>query len=252
MRNLLILTVFALYFWGCASSIDTVNLGAEDRLKYALNLYEDEDYQEALNELQSIILQFPGNTVVDNAQYYLGMTRYKRGEYILGAYEFSKLIKNYPASESISDAQYMLADCYYRLSPNFQLDQQYTQKGIEEFQAFIDFFPADEKVAEAEQKITELNGKLAHKEYNTAVIYEKLEYYTAALKYYENVLDIFHDSEYAPLASYNKIKLLIYRDRNAEALEEADRFLQKFPDSGRYSDVESLQSKLKTELSASK
>ncbi len=250
MRNILILTVFVLYFWGCSSSIDTVNLGAEDRLKYALDLYNNEDYQEALNELQAIILQFPGNAVVDNAQYYLGMTRYKRGEFILGAYEFSKLIKNYPASESISDAQYMLADCYYKLSPDFQLDQQYTTKGIEEFQAFIDFFPSNEKAVDAEQKITELNAKLAHKEFNTAVIYEKLEYYLAALKYYENVLDIYHDSEYAPLASYNKIKLLIDRDRNSEALEETDRFLQKFPDSGRYSDVENLQAKLKNQLSA--
>jgi len=252
MKNILILAFIAIYFWGCSSSLDTVNLGAEERLKYAMELYNDEDYQEVINEFQAIILQYPGNTIVDDAQYYLAMTRFKREEFILAAYEFSKLIKNYPASEFLAESQFMLANCYYSLSPNFQLEQQYTRKGIEEFQAFIDFFPTNEKVAEAETKISELNAKLAHKEYNTAVIYKKLEYYSAALKYYDNVLDIYHDSQYAPLASYDKIKLLIYRDRETEAIEEANKFLQKYPDSNRYGEVENIKSNLEKELSASR
>ena len=50
----------------------------------------------------------------------------------------------------------MLGESYYRLSPNFTLDQSYTRSAIKEFQAFIDFFPTDEQVLEAEKKINEL------------------------------------------------------------------------------------------------
>ena len=69
------------------------------------------------------------------------MTRFQRGEYILAAFEFSKLMKNMPASEFVPISQFMISECYYELSPNYTLEQKYTKKAIEEYQAFIDFFP---------------------------------------------------------------------------------------------------------------
>lgn len=252
MKKVLLLIIFTAIFWGCSSSLDTVNFSADEKLAYAITLYEDEDYEEAVNEFQAIVLQYPGNPVVDDAQYYLGMTRFKRGEYILAAYEFSKLVKNMPASEFIPQGQYMLAECYYQLSPHFTLDQKYTKKAIEEFQAFIDFFPSNEKIGEAEEKINELNEKLAHKAFENARIYEKLEYYTAALSYYDNVLDIYHDTPYASLAMYNKIKLLIDRNRNQEALTEISKFIQRYPDNSRVGEMQELKSSLENKLSASR
>jgi outer membrane protein assembly factor BamD len=244
----LILTAF--YLWGCSSSIETANLTAPERLAYAIRLFDDEDYEDAANEFQAIILQYPGNDIVDDAQYYLAETRYKRGEYIIAAYEYSNLIKNMPASEFIAKAQFMLAECYYEVSPSFALDQRYTKKAIEEYQAFIDFFPTNEKVQEAEKKIAELNDKLAHKEFEIANIYKKMEYYTAAIRYYDNVLDIYHDSQYAATAMYNKILLLIDRNRNSEALAEISKFLQKYPENSNTQEIQELKSSLEYKLSA--
>lgn len=249
VKKLVIVFTAAVIFYGCSSSVDTINLSAENRFNYALNLYNEEDYEEAINEFQSIVLQFPGNEIVDDAQYYLAMSRFKREEFLLSAYEFSKLIKNYPVSENVPSSQLMLAESYYQLSPHFSLDQSYTKSAIKEFQAFIDFFPANDKVIEAEKKINELNSKLAHKEYNSALIYEKLEYYTAALMYYNYVLETYHDTQYAPLASYNKIILLIERKREQEALIEINRFLERYPESSRYLEVEKLKSSLQDKIS---
>jgi outer membrane protein assembly factor BamD len=222
----------------------------ENRFAYGVKLYNNEDYEQAVNEFSAIVLQFPGNAIVDSAQYYTGMTRYKRKEYILAAYEFSKLIKNMIASKLISESQYMLAECYYKLSPDFTLDQKYTRSSVKEFQAYIDFFPTGDKVSDAEMKITELNEKLAHKEYNAAYIYSKLEFYRAAYKYYDNVVEIYHDTKYAPLAMYDKTRLLISRDRSADALIEINKFLQKYPSDSRIKEMQDLKNNL--ELSASK
>jgi outer membrane protein assembly factor BamD len=250
MKELLIIIFFSLILWGCGSSVNTANLLPGERLAYAVKLYEDEDYEQAVNEFSAIVLQYPGNAIVDSAQYYTGMTRFKRKEYILAAYEFSKLIKNMPASKLVSESQYMLADCYYKLSPDFTLDQKYTRSAVKEFQAFIDFFPTNDKVPDAEVKIKELNDKLAHKEYNTAYIYTKLEYYRAAFKYYDNVVDTYHDTRYAPMAMYDKTKLLISRGRNSEALNEINKFLQKYPSDPRVKEMQDLKSSL--DISASK
>jgi|ERR1035437_3069790 outer membrane protein assembly factor BamD len=250
MKNLLILILFSIVIWGCGGSISTVNMSPHDRLDYALKLYNNEDYEQAVNEFSSIVLQYPGNAIVDSAQYYTGMTRYKRKEYILAAYELSKLIKNMPASKLVSESQYMLADCYYKLSPDFTLDQKYTRSAIKEFQAYIDFFPTSDKVPDAEGKIKELNEKLAHKEYNTAYIYSKLEYYRAALKYYDNVVDTYHDTKYAPIAMYDKTQLLISRGRSSDAIIEINKFLQRYPANYLFKEMQDLKNSL--EISASK
>jgi outer membrane protein assembly factor BamD len=252
IKYILIFLTSMLIFAGCSASINTANMVPSERLSYAMKLYNDEDYEEALNEFEAITMQFPGNAVVDDAQYYLGMTRYKRHEYILAAYEFSKLIKNMPASKFMSDAQFMLADSYYQLSPNYQLDQQYTKKSIEEFQAFIDFFPSDAKVKDAEKKIKELNNKLAQKAYSIANIYEKLDYYKAALIYYDEVLDTYHDSNYAPLAMYDKIMLLIDRKQDDEALQEIAKFINRYPNNEKIDKVKDLKDSLESNLSAAK
>ncbi len=252
MRNLLVLLVLSFSIWGCGSSVDTSNFTAKQRLDYAMKLYHDENYLDAVQEFQAIILQYPGNEVVEDAQYYLAEARFQRHEYILAAYEFSKLIKMMPASKFVPDSQFMLAECYYKLSPDYRLEQKYTRKAIQEFQAFIDFFPTNEKVKEAEQKISEMNDKLAHKEYNTAQIYDIMEDYNAALIYYTLVVEDYHDTKYAPMALYDKIKLLASRNRNKEALEEISKFLERYPDNTNINELKELKTSLETKISSSK
>jgi outer membrane protein assembly factor BamD len=245
------ITTLLLFIWGCGSTSNLVDLLPDDRLKAAILLYEDEDFEEAATEFEAIMLQYPGNSVVDDAQYYLGLCKYERGEYILAAYEFSKLIKNMPASEFVADAQFMLAESYYELSPNYNLDQKYTEKAIEEYQAFVDFFPLNEKVAEAEKKINQLNNKLARKEYTIAVIYEKMDYYTAAMKYYDGVVETYHDTEYAPQSMYRKIKLLMDREREDEALTEMKKYIRLYPEDDNFEEIEDLKNSLEAKLKGS-
>lgn len=246
----LLIVVIALYLWGCSSTINTINMTANERMNYTMNLYNDKDYENAAKEFQSILMQYPGSTIIDSAQYYLGMTRFNRGEYIMAAYEFSKLIKNMPSSKLISNAQFMLADSYNRLSPFPELDQKYTRKAIQEFQSFIDFFPTDPKVPEAEKKIADLNDKLAEKEYHTAYIYNKLEAYKAAQLYYDLVIETYHDTKYASMAMYDKIKLLISIDKNSKALAEITKFIERYPDNSNIKEIELLKSSLEEKISA--
>lgn len=252
MKYLLIIFVALTGIWGCATSVNTSIMGPSQRLDYAMKLYNEKDYEEAIKEFQAITLQYPGNVVVDSSQYYLGMSHFNRAEYIMGAYEFSRLIKNMPSSKFVPQAQYMLADCYYELSPYYELDQKYTKKAIEEFQAFIDFFPTDPKVQEAEKKISELNDKLALKEYHTAYIYEKLGDYNAAIMYYDFVLDTYHDTKYAPLALYGKINMLILTKKDNEALSDISKFMERYPNDSNVKSLQKLKASLDEKLTEAK
>ncbi|MCB0746221.1 MAG: outer membrane protein assembly factor BamD [Ignavibacteriales bacterium] len=244
MKKILIIFLSAILLWNCSSSIDTTTLTAEQHLEYAKNLMTDGDYEEAIREFHSILLQYTGSAVNDDAQYFLAFTYFKREQYLLSAYEFSKLIRDTPASEFVQDAQYMLAESYYELSPVYQLEQSYSKKAIEEFQAFIEFFPTHPKVPEAEKKIAELYGKYAEKEYNAARIYERMEYYNAAIQYYENVKNTYFDSKFAPLAHYKLIELLILKERKDEALRNIAEYIKKYPNDERVAELQELNIEL--------
>ncbi|MGE5362830.1 MAG: outer membrane protein assembly factor BamD [Bacteroidota bacterium] len=244
IKKLTIIALSALFLQSCASSVNTQNMSPEEHLNYAMSIFNDEDYIGATAAFQTLLLQYPGSAVSDDAQYYLAESHFRKKEYILAAYEYSRLIKDMPASEFVPKAQYMLAESYFQLSPNFQLDQKYTRKSIEEFQAFIDFFPADEKVKDAESKIQQLNDKLAQKEFNTAHIYERMELNEAAIFYYDVVTNTYHDSKYAPEATYKKVSL--YRDKKdmKNTLHEIDSYLQKYPNGPAAGELKKLQEKL--------
>ena len=71
---------------GCSSSADTSKFNAEQYYNYVYQLYNDEDYTLAIQEFQSFLLQYSGSAFNDDAQYYLGMTYFKRGQFLLSAY----------------------------------------------------------------------------------------------------------------------------------------------------------------------
>jgi len=231
MKKYIPFLIAGILFWRCSPSVDTTTLTADEYLAYAIELYNDEYYEDAVTEFQSILLQYPASPVNDDAQYYLGLTYFAREQYLLSAYEFSKLIKDIPTSTFVADAQYMLAESYYELSPPYQLDQAYTKKALEEFQAFIDFFPADERVTEAEKKIQEMNLKLAEKTFNEGRIYEKMDYNKAAILYYQKTFETYHDTPFAPTALYRKIKIELRKLMVDEAMRDMNVFLNIFPDS---------------------
>lgn len=250
MKKVFFISILFLGLISCSSSVDTSTLTADQHLEYARKLMMDEDYEEAIKEFQSILLQYSGTAINDDAQYFLALTYYKREQYLLAAYEFSKLIRDIPASEFVQDAQFMLADSYYQLSPDYQLEQSYTKKAIEEFQAFIEFFPTHPKVKDAEKKINELYSKFAEKEFHNAEIYEKMEYYKAAMDYYKLVKDTYHDTKYAPVAHYRLIQLMILKDKKDEALRSIAEFIDKYPNDDKINELKNDSEQLTSELSS--
>jgi outer membrane protein assembly factor BamD len=241
MINLIIISSLLIVVSACSSTQDTTTMNAEEHFQYVMGFYEDGDYEETVKEFQTLLLQYPGSVITDDAQYYLGMSYFYREQFLLAAYEFSKLIRDIPASSFVPDAQFKLADSYFQLSPPYQLDQAYTKKAVEEFQAYIDFFPTSSSVDEAETKIKELNEKLAEKDYKSATIYEKMEYNRAALQYYTQVAETYHDTKYAPMALYKKIKIEYDRAMYTDALKNIRDFLSRYPDADQAQELSDIR-----------
>jgi outer membrane protein assembly factor BamD len=234
---------------GCGGSEQsTTQMSVEERFAHAKALFDNRDYLEAINEFTVITLQYQGSAHAADAQFYLGECRFQRGEYLLASFEYGVVKRNYPASPRVAEAQYKLALSYYQLSPRSSLDPQYTRKAIDEFQQFVEYYPSNPLVSDADAKIKELTNRLAKKQYETARLYTTMEYYKAATVYYDDVIDRYHDTEYAPLAYLDKTEVLIARRRYREALETLEAFGARFPQSVMQSRADALKRKAEKAL----
>ena len=244
----LVLLVAAVLAAGCGSGEQTATLTADERFERAKALFDKEDYLEAINEFTIITLQLQGSQHAADAQFYLGDCRFNRGEYLLSAFEYGVMKRSYPASARVPEAQFKLAMSYYSISPRSSLDQQYTRKAIDEFQSFVEYYPSNPLAADAEARIKELDGKLAKKLYDAARQYVILERYTAALRYFDDVIDQYHDTDWAPLAFLDKVEVLIRRKKLSDAQTNLSRFLSRYPNSVLRGRADGLQERISNEV----
>jgi outer membrane protein assembly factor BamD len=252
LRALVLTVAGAGFLGGCGSSHEAAPPSVEERFAQAKKMFDKGDYLDAVNEFTVITLQNQGSTFAADAQYYLGECRFMRGEYLLAVFEYSTLKRNMPASTRVPDAQYKTGLSYYYLAPKSSLDQQYTKKAIDELQSFVEYYPANEHAADANAKIRELTNRLAKKEYETARLYTTMEYYKSAIYYYDDVIEKYHDTDYAPLAYLGKVEVLISRNKYQEASVEINRFIERFPSSVFRNKADGLKESIDQELAKNK
>jgi len=242
-----IVTCFSLLV-GCGSTKETVLLSLDELYTQAMEKFNKKDYLDAIDDFKAITVQYQGSEYADDAQFHLAECRFRRDEYILAASEYDILIKTMPSSKFATRARYLKALSYYNLSPKSQLDQKYTLEAIDDFQSYIEYSPTDTLVKDAETKITELNDKLAKKEFDNGRLYFTLEFYRAAVKYFELVMDQYHDTPYAPRAMVWKARSLKEHKDYAAALDVVTGFFEKYPDNDLRDDALQLKDEIEKEL----
>ncbi len=222
-------TVFLIV--GCSGRKPEATWTGEEYFRYALDMYEDENYFEAINEFTIVILRYPGSTVADSAQFYLASCHFNLEEYIISAAEYSKLINNMPQSPLVPEAQFMLAESYYSMSPRPALDQEYSVKALREYQIFLEDFPRDVRREDAERKIFMLREKLAQKQLQNADLYRKMMELNSSIIYYDIVLERYYDTEFADDALFGKALSYMEMEDYQAAKEALTTFKEKFPKS---------------------
>ncbi|MFZ1728840.1 MAG: outer membrane protein assembly factor BamD [Bacteroidota bacterium] len=222
----------------CSSSAVPENPTAENEFRLGQEEYLDGNYQEAVQHFEVIRLQFPGSSTADSARYFTALCRYQREEYLLASYEFNQIIQSGSSRELMADAYYQFAQCYYQLAPKVQLDQTYTSRAIDALQNFVEAYPKHAKAQDVEKQVIELVNRLAEKEYDTAILYEKMEVPESALIYFNTVVDRYYNTDYADDAFAGKVRSLLAMKRYADVLSAEKDFLEKYPASEYRKEVE--------------
>jgi len=272
----------------CSTIAPPASESLADQFDYGKRLYEAESYQDAILELQKLSYNTRATELEDDVLFFLAQSYYKSEQYLLAIDSFRRLVRSVPGTRYARIVYFQIAMCYYNLSMPYHFDQQYTRLAIQQFQIYIDGYPASdsatiaEQIAElnqyaereknnpeyrrlvgklkvqyglydtlrlAEEHIRESRDRLARKTYEAAMQYIQLRSYKAAAVYFDEVILSYSDSPFYEKALLGKIEVLITRRRWREALETIEKYKERFPE--KYDEVEDMYETAQQELSLS-
>ncbi len=167
------------------------------KLEIADELFENEDYDEAIVEYKDYLAVFAGDERCDFAQFRLAECYRLKEDYPLAAVEYRILISDYGYSEYVDDAFYLEALCYFLQSRRVERDQTKTFEARSRLTRFLRLFPDSPRREEAAALLKEINEKLALKKFRSARLYFSLEHYNAARVYFENTIDEYPGTRWA-------------------------------------------------------
>lgn len=207
--------------------------------KKALHQYEEGNYRDAVQAFETVISTARGTDYARSSYYYLAESYFKSEQYLLAADSYNRFISLYPQSERREEVAFKEALSYFNMSPRYKLSQRYTRQAIEKFRIFLSRYPDSEYADQAGVYITELRNKLAHKLYEAAQLYMRLDQYEAAIIYYDLTVNQYPESSWAERALVRKIAAYneyasrsvpsSQRERYQKAIETYEKYLQLFP-----------------------
>ncbi len=214
-----------------------------------MEYYANGDYTRAANLLGGIVTAYSGTIRSDTIIRTYAKALMQSEDYITAAHYFENYVKTFPSSDNCEECQYLCGICYYNLSPKVLLDQSDTEKAIEEFQMFANLFPDSELLPDVENRMHEMEDKLAYKDYLSAKLYFNLgnymgNNYRSAVIVAQNTLKKYPDTKYREELSFLILEAKYIQaersivqkqsERYRDAIDEYYAFVNEYPQS-RYS-----------------
>ena len=243
MRNCFFVAILVaiLVVAGCAGSGRVNYVSPQDALNKGMAYYERGRYVRAAEYFRGVLDFGRTHEWADEAQLQLARALRMNREFMAAASEYTRFTEFFRSDPRVADAEYERAMTFYERSPNVELDQTSTRRGIEVFNLYIQRFPSHDSVDAAVRRVGELRQKLAEKQFYNAGLYERRGLYEAAALSYELAFDKFPDTPLADdallgaIRSYIRFSEQSILQRQAERLQKAidhfDRMVQIFPES---------------------
>ena len=149
---------------------------------------------------RTVIKNAPYGKFAAISQYKIGLYLKERGLYEEARDEFEKTINDYPTSEWAKAAKFQIAMADTKRSGDAQHEQKITSVALEEFKEFVKNHPDSELTPQAKDQINRLREKEAENAFVIAEFYEKQKNLKAAAVYYKDIVSRYPESPWAAKA----------------------------------------------------
>jgi outer membrane protein assembly factor BamD len=181
------LLVLLLVAAGCGKKTVEISpdLASSDEALYKLGEQTmNKDTEKAILYLRQVIDSFPKSFYAQRAKLLIADAYFRKGDesnMILAAAEYREFIRTYPYSPSAAYSQYQVAMTFYKKMLKPGRDQSKTIQALMEFKKVIIDYPASDQAKTAQEKVKELEERLAAHNAEIAIGYCKRKAYRAAI-----------------------------------------------------------------------
>ena len=168
--------------------------GADYFYEEGMESLDRKRYLEAIENFQRVVSNFPGSSLICDAQYHLAETYFRMDDFVNAVFEYQRLADAYPTCKWSDRAQFQVGESHFRQMRRAELDQTETHEAIRYFRRFIDDNPDSPLLGEARQRITAGRARLAEKQFKAAQLYHRQDHLEAARITYELLLREFPET----------------------------------------------------------
>lgn len=256
MRKIILISLLAVLLTSCGEYQRALKSNDFNyKFEYAKRAFEQGRYVQAATLFKDCATVFKGSDKAEETLYLLGLSHYENKDYVSSGPYFKTYYTRYPKGKFVEEARFYCGYGYYLDSPDPQLDQTTTIHGIEELQAFLDFFPRSDKVPMAQNAIFELQDKLTLKQLQNAQLYYNLgnymgNNYASCIIVAQNAVRDYPYSKYKEELEFLILKARFQEadqsiderkvDRFREVIDEYYSFVNNYPDSPNRPEAESI------------
>jgi tol-pal system protein YbgF len=131
-----------------APSSATSPSSAHERYGAALRMFNDNNFESALTEFQSLERDDPNGTYISNYKYWEGECYYGEKRYNMALQTFGTMLSQYPNSAKAPAAQFKIGECYEKLN--------IPSSAREAYKRVIADYPSSEYKARAQSNLNAL------------------------------------------------------------------------------------------------
>jgi outer membrane protein assembly factor BamD len=224
------------------------------KVEVAEKYYAKGDFDRAMPLLEELIALTRGTSRSERINYLYAKSIYGTKDYILGGYYLDNFAKTFPTSQYAEECTFLSAMCYYKNSPEWELDQTDTEAAIDQLQLFLAYYPMSTLKDSCNTLIDQLRAKLEIKDWENAKQYFRLRNYESASVALKNFARKWPNSQYREEAlltvlqsDHDLAQMSVESkraDRAAEGIRSFNNFADAFPDSPRMDQARQLYNDL--------
>ncbi|MDT8340457.1 MAG: outer membrane protein assembly factor BamD [Longimicrobiales bacterium] len=215
----------------CASASKFQGMDAEGIFRLAQEEFERENYGDAAETLDRLLLAYPTFSQAPAAHLLLGDAYFRDEQYITASSEYGRFLDRYPAHPEAPKAALGVCRSFAELSPISQRDQSYTQQAVATCLNVVADFPGAPEAGAALEVATAMRTKLARKAYENGSFYLRRDLNDSAVIYFESVVREYPETEWAPRALLGIIEAYREIGYDDEVADARNRLLTRYPDS---------------------
>ena len=227
----------------CKSQYDILSQSGDVQLRYdgAFSYFNKGKFTKAASLFDDLLLPTQGTHQEDTVRYYLGLSNYRSGDYMLAETNFDSFITIFGRSPFTEEAKFLRLECIYRSTYRYTLDQLPTNKALGAIDIFLREYPQNEHLERVNFMKADLLERLDKKSYESAKMYYTIEDYLSAITALKNALrdnaenlyreDILYYSVMSHYRYANSSIPARQRERFVNMIDEYYNFISEYPES---------------------